>query len=194
LHSLGCISTTVAKPIESVSFREMREDDIAPFHEWLQRPHVAEWWGHDHETPSLGKTRAKYLPRVLERNAVCPYIALLDGHSIGWAQSYVARGVGGGWWEEETDPGVRGIDQFLCDAHSLGQGLGTRMVTAFVTLLFSDPAVTRIQTDPDPENARAIRCYEKSGFHAVKRIITPDGQALLMCQDRPRRSAVAHAA
>jgi len=187
-------STTVATPTESVTFRVMREDDIALFHELLQRPHVADWWGRDHEAPSLDETRAKYLPRVLERQAVCPYIAWLEGRSIGWAQSYVALGVGGGWWEEETDPGVRGIDQFLCDAQTLGQGLGTRMVTAFVTLLFSDPAVTRIQTDPDPENARAIRCYEKSGFHAVKRIITPDGQALLMCQDRPRRSAVAHAA
>jgi len=184
----------VATPTESVSFREMREDDIVLFHEWLQRPHVAEWWGHDHEAPSLSETRAKYLPRVLGRNAVCPYIALLEGQSIGWAQSYVALGVGGGWWEEETDPGVRGIDQFLCDAHTLGQGLGTRMVSAFVTLLFSDPAVTRIQTDPDPGNSRAIRCYEKSGFHAVKLIITPDGQALLMAQDRPRRSAVAHSA
>ena len=178
----------MATPVESVTFRVMREGDISLFHEWLQRPHVAEWWGRDHEAPSFDETRAKYLPRVLERQAVCPYIALLEGRSIGWAQSYVAHGVGGGWWEEETDPGVRGIDQFLCDAQTLGQGLGTRMVTAFVTLLFSDPAVTRIQTDPDPENTRAIRCYEKSGFHAVKRIITPDGQALLMAQNRPPRS------
>ena len=108
-------------------------------------------------------------------------------------ENAVAHGVGGGWWEDETDPGVRGIDQILCDAQTLGQGLGTRMVTAFVTLLFSDPAVTRIQTDPSPDNARAIRCYEKSGFHAVKRIITPDGQALLMAQNRPPRSAAAGA-
>ena len=186
------MSTTVATPTESVTFRVMREDDIALLHDWLQRPHVAEWWGRDHVAPSLSETRAKYLPRVLERQAVCPYIALLEERPIGWTQSYVALGIGGGWWEEETDPGVRGIDQFLCDARTLGQGLGTRMVTAFVSLLFADPAVTRIQTDPDPENIRAIRCYEKSGFHAVRRLVTPDGPALLMAQDRQLRPAVAN--
>jgi aminoglycoside 6'-N-acetyltransferase Ib len=184
----------VVTPIESVTFRMMREDDIALFHEWLQRPHLAEWWGHEHAAPSLDATRAKYLPRVLERQGVRPYIALLEERPIGWSQSYVALGAGDGWWEEETDPGVRGIDQFLCDANTLGQGLGTRMVTAFVRMIFTDPAVTRIQTDPSPENTRAIRCYEKSGFRATKRIITPDGPALLMVQYRSPCSAVANAA
>ena len=178
---------TVITPSEAVTFRMMREDDISLFHEWLQRQHIVEWWGRDTAARSFEETRAKYLPRVLERQRVRPYIALLEGCPIGWAQSYVALGAGGGWWEEETDPGVRGIDQFLCDAHSLGQGLGTRMVTAFVTLIFSDPTVTRIQTDPSFENTRAIRCYEKSGFRAHKRIVTPDGPALLMAQDRPSR-------
>ena len=179
---------------ESVTFRAMREDDIPLFHEWLQQPHVVQWWGRDHAAPTFDHTRAKYLPRVHEGQRVCPYIALLKGCPIGWSQSYVALAAGDGWWEEETDPGVRGIDQFLCDAHILGQGLGTRMVTAFVRLIFADPAVTRIQTDPSPENTRAIRCYEKSGFRAVKRIITPDGPALLMAQNRSPRSAVANAA
>jgi aminoglycoside 6'-N-acetyltransferase-1b len=186
-------AATVASS-ESVTFRLMRAEDIAVFHEWLQRPHVVEWWGRAHVAPNLDETRAKYLPRILDSQSVSPYIALLNGRPIGWAQCYVALGAGDGWWDEETDPGVRGIDQFLCDAHTLGQGLGTHMVTAFVTLVFADAAVTRIQTDPSPENTRAIRCYEKSGFRAVKRIITPDGPALLMAQNRSPRSAVANAA
>lgn len=180
---------TVSAASQSISFRRMREDDIALFHEWLQRAHVVRWWAGDDAPPSLSETRAKYLPRILESQGVHPYIALLGDHPIGWAQSYVAMNVGDGWWEEETDPGVRGIDQFLCDAHALGQGLGTRMVMAFVRLLFADPNVTRIQTDPSPENARAIRCYEKSGFRALKSVVTPDGPALLMVQDRAESQA-----
>jgi aminoglycoside 6'-N-acetyltransferase-1b len=54
------------------------------------------------------------------------------------------------------------------------------MVRAFVQFLFADPAVTRIQTDPTPENRRAIRCYEKAGFRAIGEVNTPDGRALLM--------------
>jgi len=177
----------MAIPTDPVTFRAMREEDIVLLHDWLRRPHVAVWWSGDDAAPTLEQTRAKYLPRLLQRRGVCQYIALLQGHPIGWAQAYVALGAGDGWWQHETDPGVRGIDQFLCDADSLGHGLGTRMVAAFVSLLFSDPGVTRIQTDPAPDNTRAIRCYEKAGFRAVERIVTPDGPALLMIRDRPPR-------
>ena len=46
-----------------------------------------------------------------------------------------------------------------------GQRLGeTKLVRALVELLFNDPEVTKIQTDPSPSNLRAIRCYEKAGF------------------------------
>ena len=62
-------------------------------------------------------------------------------------------GSGDGWWEEETDPGVRGIDQSLANASQLGKGLGTKLVRALVELLFNnDPEVTKIQTDPPPSN------------------------------------------
>ena len=117
-----------------------------------------------------------------------PHIALLAGEPVGWIQSYVAMQCGDGWWQDETDPGVRGIDQFLADGARLGQGLGTRMVCAFVRRLFEDAEVTRVQTDPSPRNARAIRCYEKAGFRAVREVATPAGQALLMVFDRPGAS------
>jgi aminoglycoside 6'-N-acetyltransferase-1b/aminoglycoside 6'-N-acetyltransferase-2 len=97
----------------------------------------------------------------------------------------VALGAGDGWWEDETDPGVRGIDQSIADPELLGQGLGTRLVGALVDLLFSDSQVSRIQTDPAPHNLRAIRCYEKAGFRRIRTIVTPDGPALYMLRDRP---------
>jgi RimJ/RimL family protein N-acetyltransferase len=84
---------------------------------------------------------------------------------------------------------VRGIDQSLADASELGQGLGTAMVRAFVMELLRDPAVTRSQTDPAPDNGRAIRCYEKAGFRAAREVVTPDGPASLMYCERPESAA-----
>jgi RimJ/RimL family protein N-acetyltransferase len=150
-------------------------------HEWLGRPHVAEWWGR---SLSLDDMRAHYLPRTAEGSAVRPYIAYDAGRAIGFIQSYIAASVGDGWWPNEIDPGVVGIDQFLADATLLNQGRGTAMVRAFMAFLFRDPAVTRIQTDPKPTNVRAIRCYEKAGFHRAHEVDTPDGRALLMVCDR----------
>lgn len=109
------------------------------------------------------------------------YIAESDGVKTGFIQSYTPSAFhDDGWWLDEHDPSVRGIDQYLANANQLGQGLGSSMMRAFVAKLFKDPSVTRIQADPDPTNGRAIRAYEKAGFRAHGQIVTPDGPALLM--------------
>src|SRR5712691_7293615 len=89
-----------------------------------------------------------------------------------------------GWWETETDPGARGIDQFLAHEHQLCRGLGSAMVRAFVEQLFQDPEVTRIQTDPSPDNESAIRSYRRAGFVSAGEIVTPDGPAVPMLRER----------
>ena len=166
-----------------IRLRLMTEHDLPMLHAWLNRAHIVEWWGG--ERPTLEQVRHDYMPSVLARQRVTPYIATRDGEPFAYAQSYVAIGAGDGWWQDETDPGVRGIDQSIASPELLGIGLGTRLVRALVDLLFSDPAVTKIQTDPSPNNHRAIRCYEKAGFRQVKTIVTPDGPAVYMLQCRP---------
>ena len=70
------------------------------------------------------------MPSVLAQESVTPYIAILNGEPIGYAQSYVAleRGTDGG---EEKPIRVRGIDQSLADPSSWAKG-GTKLVRALV--------------------------------------------------------------
>jgi RimJ/RimL family protein N-acetyltransferase len=166
-----------------VAFRALTHADLPLLHEWLARPHVSEWWGAPR---SLAEVEEHYGPPIRGEVPQRCYLALVGGTPIGFIQSYVPAGWhDGGWWLDEHDPGVRGIDQFLADGARLDRGVGTAMVRAFVARLFDDPAVTRVQTDPTPANGRAIRCYLKAGFRAVGEIDTPDGRALLMYCDRP---------
>jgi AacA4 family aminoglycoside N(6')-acetyltransferase len=174
----------MSETTSSVTLRLMTERDLPMLHDWLNRPHIVEWWGGENERPTLDEVLAHYRPRVLAEEAVTPYIAMLGDEPIGYAQSYVALGSGDGWWEDETDPGVRGIDQLLANPKHLNKGLGTRLVSALVEMLFADPAVTQVQTDPAPDNHRAIRCYEKAGFLQQGVITTPDGLAVYMLRDR----------
>src|SRR5262245_8829687 len=127
-----------------ISFKRITEADLPTFTEWLHRPHVSEHWPG---SPSLEEVRAEYFPEVPHPSDAVPYFAYLDDKPVAYIQSYVACGSGGGWWPDEQDPGVRGIDLFLADATHLSQGLGTRIVSAFVEMLFRDPEVTKIQID-----------------------------------------------
>jgi RimJ/RimL family protein N-acetyltransferase len=161
----------------SISFRQLRESDLAQLHEWLQRHHVAQWW---QPSNSLAENIEHYRPRTQPDALVQGFFAFIDDAPIGFIQSYVVKDAGDGWWEAERDPGARGIDQFLANEAQLNCGLGTLMVRAFVARLFEDVRVTQVQTDPSPENLRAIRCYEKAGFVSEGEVQTPDGRAMLM--------------
>lgn len=168
-----------------VTLRSMTEEDLDMLHDWLNRPHIVEWWGG--ERPTLEEIREQYHPRVLMAANVTPYIGLLNGSPFAYAQSYVALGSGDGWWQDETDPGARGIDQSIADPELLGRGYGTLLVRALVDLLFTDPHVSKVQTDPSPQNLRAIRCYEKAGFRRIRIVKTPDGPAMYMLHERPSK-------
>ncbi len=159
------------------TFRLLTPDDFPLLHEWLHRPHVAEWWARP---PTLAEVEEEFGGDIASP-AIFPHVALLDGEPVGFIQWYeVMSADPESWWKDETDPGARGIDQFLANDTQLGRGLGTQMIREFVAQLFADPAVTKVQTDPDPTNTRAVRSYEKVGFRAIRELATPDGPALLM--------------
>lgn len=164
-----------------ISFRRLTMADLPMLIEWRGRPHVHEWWPNE----PASDIEAEYAGLTAPESTTIPYVVLREGEPVGYIQSYVAAGSGDGWWPNVTDPGVRGIDQFLAHVGHLNQGMGTAMVRGFVETLFADDAVTRVQVDPAPDNARAIRCYEKAGFRSDAVIETPDGRALIMYRDRP---------
>ena len=166
-----------------ITFRPLATTDLPMLREWLARPHVAEWWG---PPQTLAELETEFAPSIAGTIRLRCFIARHGGDDIGYIQWYAPADFHHeGWWLDVHDEHMRGIDQFLAHEHQLGRGLGTAMVKAFVAELFADPAVTRIQTDPSPANARAIRAYEKAGFRRVGEIETPDGRALLMHCDRP---------
>jgi RimJ/RimL family protein N-acetyltransferase len=169
-----------------VAFRALTEDDLPQLHRWLSTPHVVAWW---EPAVSLAEVCADYLPRlaaddigVLDADAgVVQYVASDEHGDFGYIQAYrVMAHQKDGWWPDETDPHAVGIDQFIGVAERLDKGLGTRMVRDFCAFLLRDPRVQRIQTDPDPQNMRAIAAYRKAGFVDVGHVTTLDGPALLM--------------
>ena len=163
------------------SFVPLTRAHLPMLHEWLNRPHVATWWE--------GATSYEYVAQThgadLDSNVIWQYLAALDGVPVGYVQLYRVKGADPDWWQDETDPGARGVDQFLANEEQLGRGLGSSMVRQFLARTFAlDATVTKVQTDPSPHNARAIRAYGKAGFRRLREVVTPDGPALLMVVTR----------
>ena len=73
-----------------------------------------------------------------------------------------------------------GIDQFIGDKNSINVGIGTKAVKLFSELIFNERNPDSIVLDPDPDNARAINCYEKAGFAFYKLNKPANGKASYM--------------
>ena len=143
--------------------------------QWLDKPHVKEWWD---DKLTHDQIRSKYRKRI-GNTLVAPFIAYLDEKPIGFIQYYHADKIGDGWWTDEVT-GTLGLDQFIGEETLINHGYGTLIIRAFIDKLFLEKTGKKIITDVDPNNHRAIRCYEKVGFKLVREVMTPDGLAYLM--------------
>jgi aminoglycoside 6'-N-acetyltransferase len=155
-------------------FRPMTAGDLPLVRGWLTTAHVSEWWGDPPEQLTL-------VTEDLDEPAMDQYIVLKDDRAFAYLQCYGQTA----WPENGLGPhpaGTRGIDQFIGVADLVGFGHGSAFIRMFSDRLLA-AGTPRIITDPNPANARAIRAYEKAGFHKTHEVDTPDGRALLMVRN-----------
>lgn len=154
-------------------FRPMTADDLPMIRGWLGHPHVVEWWGDPDEQFGL-------VSGDMSEPAMDQYIVAADEQPFAYLQCYRLTD-----WNIDFEPqpkGTRGIDQMIGPPEMIERGHGSAMIR-----LFCDDCLRagtpRMVVDPDPDNARAIRAYEKAGFRRDRLVDTPDGIALLMLRD-----------
>ena len=154
-------------------FRPMSAGDLPLVKDWLARPHVAEWWGDPDEQFGL-------VSGDMNEPAMDQYIVSLNHAPLGYLQCYRLTDWNTGFGPQPE--GTRGIDQMIGVPEMVGQGHGSGFIRTFIERLLAN-STPRVVVDPDPENARAIRAYEKAGFAKDKLVDTPDGIALLMVRN-----------
>ncbi len=156
------------------TFRPVAGADLPTVGAWLDQPHVAAWWDDVDD-------KAAEIREAMADPATRPFVVELDGRPIGYIQCYDPHLEDAHPYRDQPK-GTLGIDQFIGEPDLVGIGHGTRLVAAFVESLFRQGA-TRVITDPDPANGRAVRAYEKAGFRAFETRTTIYGEALLMARD-----------
>jgi RimJ/RimL family protein N-acetyltransferase len=159
----------------SLVFKPLEENNLDLLCFWFSKAHIKAWWD---DQLSNEEIKNKYRSRI-GNPIILPYIVYLNDHPFAFIQYYFANKVGDRWLLNEADSTV-GIDLFIGDEDMLDQGYGTALIKNFTDKLFKNSSIQKIITDVDPNNLRAKRCYEKSGFIAVKDILTNEGPALMM--------------
>lgn len=154
------------------AFRPVAADDLTMIAAWLRRPHVARWWSDPAE--QIETLRDNLSERTFEA-----LVLLLDDRPVGSLQIYDASpGTTGA--TADQPPGTRGLDLFIGEPWALGAGHGPAFLHRITTRLLSDPGVLLVIADPDPDNERSLRCFEKAGFRRERVIEQPSGPAILM--------------
>jgi len=130
---------------ERVTLRPIAELDRAPLKAIRDEPEVVRWWGAQTEAwPGDDDTVEEW---VIEH----------EGEVIGSLQ-----------FCEETDEDYRHADvDILLTTRTHSQGLGTDAMRTITRHLIETRGHHRITLTCSPENARAIRAYEKAGFRRV---------------------------
>jgi aminoglycoside 6'-N-acetyltransferase len=161
--------------VVSYTFRRMTADDLPLVGRWLATPEVQRWWSDPHGEVSI-------LEEDLGNPAMAMWIVSHEGRPFAYVQDYDPHA-----WPRHhfgyLPPGSRGIDQFIGDPDLIGRGHGSAFIRAHVEALFRQGAPA-VGTDPDPDNARAVRAYRKAGFVDGLICDTEWGRSLLMTRMR----------
>ncbi|RJE82294.1 GNAT family N-acetyltransferase [Paracoccus onubensis] len=146
------------------SFRPVARDDLPMLAEWLKEPAVAEWWPDP-------KHQLALITEDLDQPAMRQLIALQGETPVGYAQHFPAHE-----WEAphlyDLPQDAIAIDVFNAPE---GWGYGGAWLRRLGDLLLRE--ISTLVIDPSPDNHRAIRAYEKAGFHGET--IRKDGEGQL---------------
>ena len=146
--------------------RTLKDEDKFLLVKWLSDPEVLRFYEGRDCPFDMERVERKFFE---EGDDVIRCLIEYDGRPIGYIQFYEVEA------EERSTYGydsaserIYGMDQFIGESAYWNQGIGTQLVRAMVDYLIEEKGADRIVMDPQVANERAIRCYEKCGFHKVK--------------------------
>jgi aminoglycoside 6'-N-acetyltransferase len=146
----------------SLSFRPLARSDFPLLQEWLSAPHVEAWW---HEKLDLAGVERKFGPRVDRVEPTHVFVIEQAGRPIGWIQWYLWADYPQHARQLDAELTAAGIDLAIGDLAMTGLGLGPSAIREFLhRIVFQDPRVTSVISDPETNNLASLRAFEKAGF------------------------------
>jgi aminoglycoside 6'-N-acetyltransferase len=163
------VSSTIRKDSVAVHFIPIEPRHFALLWEWYQRPHVQRWFA-PWTPPSQTAADELWTAMIEGREPNRGYLISLDGAEVGYIES--SRISEDPQWAEAIGLGRDAVaaDLFLADESLIGRGVGPQIVVRFYLRMMGETGLDVGIIDPEVDNARAIRAYEKAGFRFHRQI------------------------
>lgn len=143
-----------------ISFRAVEIDtDLYRLYDWLGDPDVQRWYSEGEHV--LQNYRRQFAPEPTTHK----FIILIDGLPVGYLQAYRLSDEP----EYAAQPGLEhdavSLDLFIGHPDFRG-GWGSLVLRqALGVIVFGEMNADDACCNPDPKNTRAVRAYQKAGFH-----------------------------
>jgi aminoglycoside 6'-N-acetyltransferase len=170
----------------SISFRRLGRSDFPLLQEWLSAPHVNAWW---RERLDLTSVEEKYGPRVDGVEPTHVFVMEHNGRPVGWIQWYRWSDYPHHAGQLRAELTSAGIDLAIGEPAMTGLGLGPVAIREFLNqIVFADPCVTAVVTDPEAGNVRSLSAFRKAGFTLTDTVQLGDEnfKRHVVRMDRPR--------
>lgn len=149
-----------------ISFEPLHLDHLTILHDWLQQPHVMEFWNDGHRT--LDDVKRHYFIR----SDVKSWIAHVNGHPFAYVQIYMVTPQHElAQWKSPTTSTL-GMDLFIGDAAFIGKRLSSPIINSFIKECLPGYYPCRLLVDPDAKNSKAISAYKKAGFESLGQLLS----------------------
>lgn len=175
--------------VQSLIFKKASIEHKNDIFEWLEKPHVKEFWDNSQEH------RDDILIFMQGRKESSPYwngmfdywVGIINNHPFCLLMTSEVKkeeqNLPQGWYENLSPIGKTfSIDFMIGNEKYLGKGLAGITLEAFTQFIpqYVDQSVTRFIIDPAANNLKAKHVYEKAGFHTVAEFTRNNANFFLM--------------
>lgn len=150
-----------------ITFKPVTVEDLSLLETWMALPHWQNWWGE------TDQELAQICNMIEGKDTTRPFLFVIDDEPLGFIQYWhVGHQQNPSLiyqypWLADIPREAIGIDLSIGEAEHLSKGIGSKVLRQFVEnlKLFGHKIFI---IDPDPDNERAIRAYQKAGFKPVQ--------------------------
>lgn len=168
-----------------ITFQKATLDYREPILQWLEEPHVQEFWDNspEHREDILIFMQGRTEPSPYWNGIFDYWIGLIDQEPF--CLLMTSEVLPTDVWKEHLSKTGRTvtIDFMIGNTKYLGRGLGAPTLEAFTQVM--DKSIDTFLIDPADSNPRAKHVYEKAGFKTVDTFFRDGKKHFLMMKKLP---------